>query len=117
MRKGLLIVGIVLLIIGAPLVIIGANDVATITPYRVLGTVALNYRSAMAEAESLETVGGVLALVGLILGILGAVLKPASEKALESGVHNEALKELNDKLVKGEIDKKEYKKLKKTMLK
>ena len=117
MRKGLLIVGIVLLIIGAPLVIIGANDVATITPYRVPGTVALNYRSAMAEAETLEAVGGVLAFVGLILVILGAVLKPASEKALESGVHNEALKELNDKLVKGEIDKKEYKKLKKTMLK
>ncbi len=117
MRKGLLITGIVLLIIGAPLAILGANDVATINSYGVLGTLASNYQSAMAEAETLETVGGVLALVGLILIILGAVLRPASEKVLESGVHNEALKELNDKLVKGEIDKKQYKKLKKTMLK
>ena len=112
MREGLLIMGIVLLIIGAPLVIIGANDVATITPYRVPGTVALNYRSAMAEAETLEAVGGVLALVGLILVILGAALRPASEIALESGDQNDSLKELNDKLVKGEIDKTQYKKVK-----
>ena len=71
MRKDLLIVGIVLLIIGAPLVIIGANDVATINPYRVPGTVASNYQSAMAEAETLETVGSVIAFVGLILVIIG----------------------------------------------
>ena len=71
----------------------------------------------MAEAETLETVGSVIAFVGLILVILGAELRPASEIALESGVHNEALKELNDKLVKGEIDKKQYKKLRKTILK
>ena len=70
----------------------------------------------MAEAETLETVGSVIAFVGLILVILGAELRPASEIALESGVHNEALKELNDKLVKGEIDKKQYKKLRKQCL-
>lgn len=66
-------------------------------------------------------IGIPLIFIGLILLIIGAVTSTQKQKArlatIQSGALNQNLQELNDKLMKGEISKSEYKKLKKTMLK
>jgi uncharacterized membrane protein len=59
--------------------------------------------------------------IGVILVIIGAVTSTQKQKsrlaAVQSGAYNDNLKELNDRLMRGEISKSEYKQLKKTILK
>lgn len=66
-------------------------------------------------------IGLPLIFIGLILLIIGAVTSTQKQKmrmaAVGSGAYNQSLNDLNDKLMKGEITKSEYKRMKKTIMK
>jgi uncharacterized membrane protein len=120
--------GIVFLTIGLILFLIGYNVMGTLngiistTPGQI--AVYQNesaYEQAYTNATLLEIVGLGLTVPGAILTAVGVGTTPAKEISkvaiIEGGAHDDAIKQLDDKLLKGEITKKEYRKMKKTLLK
>ena len=128
MRKVSLGVSIVFLAIGLILFLIGYNAMGTLNGITstTTGQIAayLNqsgYQQAYTEASLFETVGIGLTIPGAVLTGVGAGTTSAKERSkvaiIESGAHDDAIKQLNEKLLKGEITKRNYKKMKKTLLK
>lgn len=80
MRGGVLFIGIVLLLAGSIFGIQYYNDYAGLQNYNVGNvayTLSSSYRSALLQAEILTVVFVVMALIGLVLLIAGAITNPA----------------------------------------